>query len=74
MQSMSLGEWEHSTIFTEVHTAKDWGMTPKQFRSLEPEEQAEMIAHDRAWSEMRNYIEFLQNKLAEEKSKSKGKK
>ena len=70
---MSLGEWEHSAIFTEVHTAKEWGMSPGQFRLLPPEERAEMIAHDRSWNDMVNYIEYLQAKLSEEKSKKKGK-
>lgn len=45
----------HSIRLTEIHTAKEWGMTPSQFRKLDWEDKAEMIAHDRVVDKMQQY-------------------
>jgi len=66
----SLGSWEHSLIFSEAHTAKEWGMTPSQFRELSHNDKAEMIAHDRIYSVMQSYEAYL-SKPKENKAKGK---
>lgn len=47
------GEWSYSIVYAEIATAKDWGRTPSEFRSLSEEDRAMMIAYTRATGKMR---------------------
>lgn len=46
-------------LFSEAHAAKEWGMSPSQFRELPHDDKAEMIAHDRAYMTMQSYEAYL---------------
>lgn len=67
LSDLYLGEsdgvgWIHSMRLTEVRTAKEWGLSPSQFRSLSMEDQAEMVAHDRVTDQMARYENRKNNK------------
>jgi hypothetical protein len=63
--SKGLGAWKHSKIFAEIHTAKEWHMSPSQFSALSDNDKALMIAYDRAFGDMQAYENYLQIKETE---------
>lgn len=54
-----MGKWAHSVRMSEVHTAKEWHMTPAEFRALPEEDKAEMTAFEIAKANMAAYENYL---------------
>lgn len=74
---MKRGKWIHSVRFSEVHTAKAWGMSPSEFGALSSFDRAEMIVHDQEWDKMLQYEseqaekKAIQDRLIRETQKGK---
>lgn len=65
------GNWQHSLIFSAVHTVSKWSMRPSQFGICRPEEDlAYMIAHDNVFSKMELVEQEQAKREAEKKSKA----
>jgi hypothetical protein len=45
MEKLPEGHWMASRTWNEAETAREWGLTPVQFRALSADEKAEMAAH-----------------------------
>jgi len=58
------GNWFHSTRFSEVRTAKDWGKSPSEFDVLAESDKAEMMAYSATVAKMEAYEYRRQRKQA----------
>lgn len=62
------GSWWHSARFSEVATARDWGLTPSEFDARPEADRAEMMAYTasvglmQAWEEQQRAKEMEKNK------------
>jgi hypothetical protein len=52
---LAQGKWEYSEVYRDTVVAKDWGLTPMEFWSKSPLDQAFMIVHTQSSGAMESF-------------------
>ena len=65
------GNWLHSKFMLYAAVAKEWGMTPGQFKKLSDEDKAMMIAYEETKAEMRAADDHIREEKARREKRKK---